>query len=226
MTSRTPERPLRDRAEAGRELAERLRGRVGDRPIVLALPRGGVPVGYEIARRLGAPLDVLVVRKVGAPGNPEYGLGAVSEGGVALLDEARVREAGYLPSDLAPTLRRETEEVRRRVERFRQGRPLPDLSARTVVLVDDGVATGGTVVAAVRAVRALRAARVVIALGVCPEETLGRLREVADEVVSLRVPTVFFAVGEWYVRFEPVEDAEVDRLLAETRTASDGSAGL
>ncbi|HYA57707.1 MAG TPA: phosphoribosyltransferase family protein [Thermoplasmata archaeon] len=210
-------RPLRNRSEAGQQLAERLLPSSKDRPIVLALPRGGVPVGFEIAQRLGAPLDVLIVRKVGAPGNPEYGLGAVGEGGVVSIDRRRARDSGYDLADLEPTVEREVEEVRRRVERFRGGRPLADLSGRTAILVDDGVATGGTVLAGIQVVRALHARRVVVALGVCPGDTLEALRREADEVVSLLVPTIFFAVGEWYRDFEPVDDSEVDRLLALAR---------
>jgi len=213
-------RPLEDREEAGRRLADRLVRFRGERPIVLALPRGGVPVGRPIAQRLECPLDVLIVRKVGAPDNPEYGLGAVGEGGVVVLDRARARDAGYDPTALRPAVEREAEEVRRRVERFRAGRPLPDLRERTAVLVDDGVATGGTVFAGVEVLRALHARRVVVALGVGPPETLARLRQTADAVECLLEPELFFAVGEWYRHFEPVDDAEVDRLLAAARAAT------
>jgi putative phosphoribosyl transferase len=209
--------PLRNRQEAGRELAERLLRFREEAPFVLALPRGGVPVAAEIASHLHAPFDVLIVRKVGAPGNPEYGLGAVGEGGVLFLDRARVRDAGLRPEDLEPTIRQERDEVARRVERFRGGRSLPELAGRTVILVDDGVATGGTVIAGIRVLRAGKVGRVVVALGVCPPETLVPLRKEADEVVCLRVPDAFFAVGEWYRDFAPVDDDEVDRSLARRR---------
>jgi len=204
---------LRDRQEAGRRLGERL-GRFRDQnPVVLAIPRGGVVVAAEVARQLGAPLDVLIVRKIGAPANPEYGLGAIAEGGVRLLDESRVKESGYTDRDLEPVIRRELRELDRRVQRYREGRPPIELRGRTVILVDDGVATGGTVRAGIRALRARHVARIVLALGVCPPETFSQLRREVDDLVVLRVPSYFFAVGEWYRNFGQVEDAEVCRLL-------------
>jgi len=206
---------LRDRNEAGERLALRLDGYRTERPIVLALPRGGVPVGAPIARRLAAPLDVIVARKVGAPGNPEYGLGAVVEDGSVLLDESRVRAAGYRPEDLAVVVARERGEAAERAERYRAGRPLPDLSDRTVILVDDGIATGVTVRAALRAVRPRGPRRVVVAAGVAPLDTVRELEREADRVLVLERPAMFFAVGEFYRQFEPVSDSEVIRLLAD-----------
>jgi putative phosphoribosyl transferase len=180
-------------------------------------------VGYEIARHLGAELDVLLVRKVGAPGDPEYGLGAVGEGEVVVLDERRARDAGYSVADLAPVVQRELEEVRARARRFREGRPPPELDGRTVVVVDDGVATGGTVEAGIAVVRARQARTVVVALGVAPPEALRKLRTLADEVVVALVPPVLEAVGQWYRKFEPVEDEEVVRLLQQARSWSRGT---
>lgn len=208
---------LRDRTQAGERLAERLEAHRGEAAIVLALPRGGVPVGYEVARRLGLPLDVLIVRKIGAPSNPEYGLGALVEDGTRFLDEARVRGAGYSVDDLEPTIAEELEEVARRASEYRGDRARPPLEGRVVILVDDGVATGGTLRAAIRSVRGQRPRRVVVGLGVCPRETLQRLAREADEVVAVVVPDVFFAVGEWYRRFDQVSDREVVRLLALAR---------
>jgi len=204
-----------DRREVGRRLAERLLPYRVDRPVVLGVPRGGIPVAYQVAQRLGAPLDVLVVRKVGAPRNPEYGLGAVAEGGIRLLDEPRIREAGYSLSELEPYVTAELQQVERRLRAFRGSRPRADLRDRTVIIVDDGVATGGTMRAAVQAVRAQHPRRLVLALGVCPEETYRRLKREVDDLVVLLTPRNFYAVGQFYRHFEPVEDEEVQRLLGQ-----------
>ncbi len=208
-----PAGALRDRTEAGVRLAERLARYRDEHPVVLALPRGGVPVAFEIARRLQAPLDVLIVRKIGAPMNPEYGLGALVEDGTRYLDERRVREAGYTVHDLDRTITTELEEVRRRAREYRRSLPPLDIRGRCVILVDDGVATGGTLRAAIRSVRSRQPRRVVVTLGVCPRDTLRDLQAEADEVIAIVVPEVFFAVGEWYSRFDQVSDAEVLRLL-------------
>jgi putative phosphoribosyl transferase len=210
---------LEDRQEAGRRLAERLLKFRGQHPVVLAIPRGGVVVAAEIARALSAPLDILVVRKIGAPFNPEYGLGAVAEGGVRMLDESRLKEAGYSAESLEPVIRDELEEVERRIRRYREGRPRIEVANRTVILVDDGVATGGTVRVAIQALRAMQVSRIVLALGVCPRETYALLRRESDDVVVLALPQPFFAVGEWYRKFEPVEDEEVCRLLHDASSA-------
>jgi putative phosphoribosyl transferase len=206
---------FRDRSEAGERLADRLERYRDVRALVLALPRGGVPVAAPIARRLHAPLDVLVVRKIGAPDNPEYGLGAVVEDGTLLLDDERARAAGYGPEDLAPTIARERREAVERAARYRAGRPVPDVAERPVLLVDDGLATGVTVRAALQALRARRPSRLVVAAGVAPPETVDELARTADEVVVVERPEAFFAVGEFYRRFEPVPDAEVIRILGE-----------
>lgn len=208
---------LRDRTQAGEELAARLAQYKDQHPVVLALPRGGVTVGFEIARRLEVPLEVLIVRKIGAPDNPEYGLGALVEDGTRVLDDRRVREAGYTSKDLEPTIERELTEIRRRARVYRGNRPIPDLRDRVLILVDDGVATGGTVRAAIRSVRAHHPRRIVVALGVAPRDTYHRLCEEADEVVVLATPEVFFAVGEWYERFPQVSDEEVQQLLERGR---------
>jgi putative phosphoribosyl transferase len=207
---------LADRQEAGRRLGEKLLRFQTECPVVLAIPRGGVVVAAEIARRLAAPLDILVVRKIGAPSNPEYGLGAVAEGGFRMLDASRMREIGCTAASLERTINEELTELGRRIERYREGRPRIELAHRAVILVDDGVATGGTVGVAIRALRSLRVSRIVLALGVCPQSTLRSLRADADDVVVLVTPEEFYAVGEWYRDFEPVEDEEVCRLLHET----------
>lgn len=215
-----PAVPLSDRKQAGELLADRLVSYRDQSPVVVALPRGGVPVAFEIARRLGAPLDVLIVRKVGAPANPEYGLGAVVEGGTRFLDETRIRAAGYTVRDLGPTIARESAEVERRARAYRGTVPPVEVRDRTVILVDDGVATGGTVLAALRALRARGPRRIVLALGVAPPDTVEALRPEVDDLVVLLVPPVFFAVGEWYQQFSQVSDGEVRRLLERSHATS------
>ncbi len=210
---------LTDRAEAGARLAERLEASRDERPVVLALPRGGVPVAAPIARRLNAPLDVLVARKVGAPNDPEYGLGAVVEDGTVLWDERRVRSAGYAPGDLAVAIDRELRTARASAGRFRNGRPLPDLSDRTVILVDDGIATGVTVRASLRSIHARRPRAVVVAAGVAPPDTVRALERDATRVVVLEQPRQFSAVGEFYRHFDPVTDDAVVDILARARAA-------
>ena len=212
-----PPEPIPDRRTAGERLAERLASYRDENPVVIALPRGGVPVAYEIARRLGAPLDVLIVSKVGAPSNPEYGLGAVVEGGTRFLDMPRVRASGYTLKDLGPTIARASAEVDRRARDLRGAHAPVDVRDRTVVLVDDGVATGGTILAALEALRSRNPRRVVLALGVAPADTVARLRPAVDDLVVLLTPEVFFAVGEWYRRFSQVSDEEVRRLLERSR---------
>jgi putative phosphoribosyl transferase len=208
---------LRDRAEAGRRLGERLASLAPLRPVVVGLPRGGVPVAAEIARALGASLDVLLVSKVGHPANPEYGLGAVAEEEEPLLDEERLRDAHLTREDLATELEEARARNRLRQRIYRGRHPRVELRDRVVILVDDGVATGGTVEAALRAIRAHRPRRLVLAVGVLPPETRDRLATLVDELVYLHAPPHFGAVGEWYDRFEPVADDEVLALLDRAR---------
>jgi putative phosphoribosyl transferase len=205
----TPGAPYRNRTDAGVRLAEELLALRLSRITVLALPRGGVPIASAIADRLHAPLDILVVRKIGAPGNREYGLGAVAEGGVRYIDGSRVRDLGLRPEDLDPEIRTQTEEVDRLGRHWRGGRAPPDLEGRAVVLVDDGMATGGTVRCAVEAVRLHRPSRIVLAVGVSSREAVEELRPLVDGLVCPLVPALLFAVGEWYREFPQVSDAEV-----------------
>ena len=205
---------FRDRREAGRALAAAVQ-RLPDlrRPIVLALPRGGVPVGFEVARLLHAPLDVLVVRKLGTPGQEELAMGAVAYGNAIYLNRTLI-EALRIPQQVVDaTQAREMEEVARRTLRYRGDRPLPDLAARSVIAVDDGAATGATAEAAMKALRGQHPAEIVLALPVAPADTLALLRAVADRVVCLRAPEPFFAIGEWYLDFTQVSDEEVRSLL-------------
>lgn len=216
-----------DRREAGSMLAaavERLPNLV--RPIVLALPRGGVPVGFEVARQLHAPLDVLVVRKLGAPGQEELALGAVAFGQAVYLNAALIAELG-VPEQVVEQIRaREMAEVERRTMRYRGDRPLPELRGRSVIVVDDGAATGATAEAAIEALRGQHPAEIVVALPVAPRESCDRLRAVADRLVCLRSPELFFAIGAWYVDFAQVSDDEVRDLLKRADEATEADKEL
>ena len=205
--------PFRDRREAGRRLAERLAGLRASSPLVLGLPRGGVPVAYEVAKALRAPLDILVVRKLGVPFQPELGMGAVGEDGVRVLNADVLRQAGVTEAQLAQIEAHERAEVEERAARLRGGHPAIPLQGRTVVIVDDGLATGGTARAAVRVARERGAGRVVLAVPVAPPETMATLRRDADDVVALETPEPFFAIGGWYSDFSPTSDDEVVELL-------------
>ena len=202
-----------DRRDAGRRLAERVAALELEAPIVIALPRGGVPVAFEVARRLGAPLDVVVVRKLGAPGAPEFGVGALGEGGVRLVNAAALAALGITESELGEVVAREQEELERRLGRYRGDRAPVPLEGRTVVLVDDGVATGGTAIVGARVLRARGARRIVLAVPVGPPELGERVADVVDELVQLEAPHGFFAVGQAYERFGQTADDEVRALL-------------
>lgn len=204
---------FRDRSAAGRRLAGELRHLTGEKPVVVGLPRGGVPVAAEIARELGAPLDIVLVRKVGAPDREELAAGAVGEDGVTVRNSGVLLELGLSWEDLAETVERERAEVATRAESLRPGRERVDLRDRMVIIVDDGIATGSTVVAAVRVVRGMAARRVVLAVPVAPPEAMTRLAGLADEVVCLATPERFHAVGQWFQDFRQVSDDEVRALL-------------
>jgi putative phosphoribosyl transferase len=210
-------RRFKDREQAGRKLAEALASYRTERPIVLALPRGGVPVGYEIARELAAPLDVWVVRKVGVPFRPELGMGAVSEGGEIYLNRDIVEYAGLSEEELALACERKLREVEERVRIFRGGRPAPSLRDRTVILVDDGIATGGTTRAAIRAVRAQRPSKLILAVPVASPDVVRALADEVDRVVCLLTPEDLYAIGMWYDDFTQVPDEAVIALLQRAR---------
>ncbi|HEV2316115.1 MAG TPA: phosphoribosyltransferase family protein [Thermoplasmata archaeon] len=208
---------LSDRYEAGRRLLARLRGRIGPDSVVLALPRGGVAVGFPIAWGLKLPLDVLVVRKVGAPGEPEFGVGAVSEGGGVTLDEPTLLELGITRGSIEPAIAQARQEVVRQVALYRGDLPAIPIEGRTAVVVDDGIATGGTIRAAVAVLRERAPERVVLAVGVAPRATAETLRRFADDVVCVEEPSELGAVGEWYADFRPVSDREVQMWLTQAR---------
>lgn len=209
-----------DRHEAGERLAKALVEHAGTDCVVLAIPRGGVIVGEIVARALGAPLDVVVPRKIGAPGNPELGIGAVAPG-VRVLDPRMVDMLGVTQEYLDREIEQEEREIERRQHAYRDGRAAAEIRDRVAIVVDDGVATGGTAVAALRWARAQGAARVVLAVPVAPAAALDRLRAECDELVVLATPEPFFAVGEWYRSFDQTSDGEVVEALA--RAAADGA---
>lgn len=212
--------PFADRFEAGNELATELSHRISVRnAIVLALARGGVPVGFAIAKRLDLPLDVIVARKLGVPWQPELAMGAIA-GSARTLNEGMLAELEIPAAEVEKVILREHAEMKRREELYRAGQPAPELAGRTAILVDDGLATGSTMLAAVRYVRKLKAATIVVAVPVGSREACEHLRREADEVICLAMPDFFYAVGEWYRDFNQVSDNEVRNLLAESREHS------
>jgi len=202
-----------DRVEAGERLAEALAEHAGADCVILAIPRGGVVVGEVVARELGAALDVVVPRKIGAPMNPELGVGAVAPG-VRVLDPELIRMLHVSDEYLEREIAAQEREIERRLRTYREGRPPVDVQGRTAIIVDDGVATGGTAIAALRWARAQGAAKVILAVPVAPAAAMARLEPEADEVVVLGTPEPFFAVGEWYRRFEQTSDEEVVDALS------------
>jgi len=208
---------FRDRKDAGRRLAERLEQYREESPIILALPRGGVPVAYEISRALRAPLDIFIARKLGAPGREEFGIGAVAQGGVRVLNEHAV-EALEIPKEYIERAAKEkTEEIERRLRSLRGDRPEPEIEGRTAILVDDGLATGVTARAAVEALRRQNPRRLVLAVPVCAAQTVEPLRPGVDELVCLEVPSNLMAISLWYEDFYQVPDEEVIELLERAR---------
>jgi putative phosphoribosyl transferase len=216
-------RRFRDRAEAGRELARRLMDHAGRADVlVLALPRGGVPVGYEVARALGAPLDIFLVRKLGVPGHEELAMGAIASGGVRVLNPRVVDAFGISAAAIERVAAQEQAELERRERAYRGGRPPPRVAGRDVILVDDGLATGSTMRAAAAALRAMHPRRLVVAVPVAAAETCEELRGEVDEVVCAMTPEPFYAVGLWYEDFAQTTDGEVAALLADAAPRADG----
>lgn len=204
---------FQNRQEAGKQLANELLKYRKENPYVLAMPRGGVPIGFEVAQILQVPLDVIVVRKIGLSSNPEFGIGAIAEGGVTILDTTTTQVIGIDEDEIKDTIKLEEEELKRRVSVYRQGKPLPDLTGRTAVLVDDGMATGVTAKAAIEAVRKLNPKKIILASPVCALDTVEGLEKKVDEVICLATPFEFSAVGVWYKNFTQISDEEVVEWL-------------
>jgi putative phosphoribosyl transferase len=212
---------FRDRRDAGRQLAQRLLASRLHEPLILALPRGGVPVAFEIAKALSAPLDVFVVRKIGAPGRPELGIGAIAEGGEVVANDFALLRLGLTNAEFSELAEQERPELERRIQRYRGARTLPALDDRDVVLVDDGFATGVTAEAALRSLARGRARRLMLAVPASAPRATRRLAGVADEIVCLVEPADFEAVGQVYEDFSPTSDEEVVRLLDCANRADD-----
>jgi len=210
--------PFQDRAEAGRLLASQLSTRELTNAVVLALPRGGVPVAAEVAAALRAPLDIVVVRKLGVPWQPELAMGAIC-GSTRILERDEIDAIGISREQIEKVVARETREMERREKLYRSGRPALDIHGKNVLLVDDGLATGSTMAAAARHIRSLRPAKVIVAVPVASSEARDRMRHEADECLCLACPDPFFAVGQWYVNFDQVGDEEVQEILSRFATA-------
>ncbi|RTZ78728.1 MAG: phosphoribosyltransferase [Gammaproteobacteria bacterium] len=203
-----------DRRDAGRQLAKALAHHAGEKGLlVLALPRGGVPVGYEVAKALGADLDILLVRKLGTPGQPELAMGAIASGGIEVINPRIVQALGISERQIQEVAREEYAELQRREAAYRGDRPFPEIAGRTVILVDDGLATGASMKAAIQALKTLEPGKIVVAVPVAPPDTLSSLESEVDEVVALMAPPAFAAVGQWYIDFGQTSDSEVRELL-------------
>ena len=207
---------LRDRVEAGKQLAQALKT-ASENAIVLAVPRGGVVVGYEVARALGVQLDVIVTKKIGAPDNPELAIGAVAEDGTFILDDDLVERLGVPKGYVKQEVERQRQEIQRRLLRYRGDIPYPNLKNREVIVVDDGVATGSTLKAALRLLRNKGAKKVTVAVPVGPPDTIRELEKLADRVVCLQTPEPFYAIGQFYKDFAQTSDEEVTELLKRSR---------
>jgi putative phosphoribosyl transferase len=210
---------LKNRVEAGKQLASALKTASKD-AIVLAVPRGGVIVGFEVAKALGIPLDVIVTKKIGAPDNPELAIGAVAEDGTFFVDEDLVRRLGVPEEYITAEVERQRQEIQRRLIRYRGNVPYPSLKNREVIVVDDGVATGSTLKAALRLVRSKGAQAVTVAIPVGPADTIRELEKLADRVVYLHTPEPFYAIGQFYVDFTQTSDEEVTDLLKRIKEKS------
>ncbi len=214
---------FRDREDAGQQLGAELRSYAKERPIVIAVPAGGVPVGFEVARALGAPLDVWVVKKIGVPWHPELGVGAIAEGGQLSISRSLIDDIGLTGVELAQATETKRREVAEQVKKLRSDRLRPVVRGRMVVLVDDGIDTGGTILAAIEAIRAENPKLIVLAVPVAPPNVLGQLGARVDRLVCLHTPTDLHAIGLWYDDFPPVPDEYVVQLLERARRSHPGA---
>jgi putative phosphoribosyl transferase len=212
---------FRDRIEAGKKLAEELDSLHLRNPLVLALPRGGLPIAREVAIRLHAPLEVLIVRKIGAPYNPEYGIGAMCEDFHPLFNPAAMLSEEYYKEEIERIVADEKLELQRRINNYRGRRPLPRMVGKTVILIDDGVATGMTAAAAAKFLKNVGAEQVIIAAPVCPKGNDPLLEKYSDQIICLQRPPIFSSVGQWYLNFDQVSDAEVMNILEEFHPSQD-----
>lgn len=214
---------FRDRIEAGQILANKLTKYADQKPLVLGLPRGGVPVAFEVARALSAPLDVYVVRKLGTPGQEELAMGAVATGGVRVLNNPVIEAMQISKEAIETETRKEQKEVERRERNYRGERPPTDVSNRTVLLIDDGIATGSTIKAAIAALKKQKAGRIVVGVPVAPAATIEELKTMVDEVVCVSTPEFFFAISIWYGSFPQTTDEEVRELLKKAEVKNDSA---
>ena len=218
--------PFADRTSAGEQLAQHPLLQGIDSPIVIALPRGGVPVGFAVAQALNAPLEVLIVRKIGVPWQPELGIGAIAEEDIEVLDQEMVRRLGLTATEIETVRAKERNELIRRVKQYREGKVLRSLVGTRVVLVDDGIATGGTVLAAISFLRKRGVRRIIIATPICAAATARALRTMSDQVIALVEPEALSSVGDWYLDFCATEDEEVLALLARATADPSPNKGL
>lgn len=210
---------LYDRAEAGRELARLLKSYEKETPIILGMPRGGVVVAYEIASLLHAPLDVIVTRKIGAPNQPEFAIGAIAPGDIVLLNKEVIKDIQLSNTEIQSLINNETQEMKRRLKLYRGNRPAIDVKNKTIIVVDDGLATGLTALAAIRSLRQLHPKKIILAMGACARDSTKRLQQEVDELICLLTPEPFYAVGQWYRYFDQTTDEEVIQLLTLNRNA-------
>lgn len=206
---------LENRKEAGILLAKELAKYCNKDPIILGMPRGGVIVAFEIAKAFNAPLDVIVSRKIGAPDQPEFAIGAIAPNDIVIFDESLLAQLGLDKTSIQPYIQSEKKEMERRIQLYRGNKPFPDLRNRTVIIVDDGLATGRSAIAAVRSIKQFKPKKIILAVGACAIESKKLLEQEADEVICLLAPMNFYAVGQWYNDFSQTSDEEVIQLLKE-----------
>lgn len=203
----------RDRQDAGRALAERLKEYAAEKPVIIALPRGGVVLGFEVAKALNAPLDIIVARKIGAPFNPEFGIGAIAPGGVSILHDEVIRRLNISKQEVEQIIEKETVEMNRRINLYRKNLPDLDLNNKTVIVVDDGIATGVSTMAAIASIKLMKPKKIILAVPVCPSDSVRKFEQQVDEFICLNARADFYAVGQYYDNFDQTTDEEVIDLL-------------